>query len=143
MLDRGYVVDGVELTEKLRKAMADRAEIASAYVHGSALSEADPRDVDVAVLLREEVFARLAQAGRVTLDFAIPLEMEIERQLGRKVDVHVINRAPLSFRCRVVSQGLVVADNDSDARSRFEYLSRYEYFDFHPRRKEYLAEVMA
>ena len=135
-------MDCMEITEKLRKAMADAAEIAFAYLHGSVLSEPKPRDVDVAVVLREEVFARLAQAGRVNLDFAIPLEMRIESQLGRSVDVHVINRAPLSFRCRVVSQGVVVVDHDSDARSRFEYLSRYEYFDFQPRRKEYLAEVM-
>jgi hypothetical protein len=60
-----------------------------------------------------------------------------------KVDLQIINVAPLTFRARVANTGVVVVDHVPDVRADFEYLSRYEYFDFRPRRQEYLAEVMA
>ena len=126
---------------KIRKAIEARREVAFAYVHGSILDSDDPRDVDIALYLDEEAFETLRRSGRLSLDFVIPLEMELEKVLGRRVDLQVLNQAPLSFRARVVSQWKVVVDSDSTARSDFEYLARYEYFDFRPRREAYLAEV--
>ena len=54
----------------------------------------------------------------------------------------MLNHAPLSFRYRVITDGKVIVDKDSNFRADFEYLSRVEYYDFRPRRKEYLQEVM-
>ena len=132
-----------EIINRVHKILDERAEIAFAYIHGSSLLVPEPHDVDIAVYLRADVFLRIMTTGSLHLDFAIPLEIEIEKALGRRADVQVINQAPLSFRARVSSGGVVVVDNDSDAREAFEHLSRYEYFDFRPRRQEYLAEVMA
>jgi len=126
---------------QIRKAIEARPEVAFAYLFGSVLDSDDPRDVDIAVCLREEAFVALRTSGRLSLEFVIPLEMELEGVLGRKVDLQVLNQAPLPFRARVVSHGKVAIDNDPIARSDFEYLSRYEYFDFRPRREAYLAEV--
>lgn len=44
------------------------------------------------------------------MDFAIPLEFELERILGKRVDVQVINRAPLGFRYRIIKEGRLVVD---------------------------------
>jgi len=134
---------GEGVIEIVRACLAGRAEIAFAYVHGSALTASAPRDIDIAIVLREDAFATFVRTGGLNLDYAIPLEIELDHALGRKADVHVINRAPLAFRFRVVSQGVAVVDNDPDARAQFEYLSRCEYFDFCPRRREYLAGVTA
>ena len=114
-----------------------------AYIYGSALSFDKPRDIDIAVYLFPKEFEKLTHDGEVNLSFAIPLEMHLEKQIKRKIDVQVLNRAPLGFRYRVITDGRLIVDKDSNARCDFEYLSRVEYYDFSPRRKEYLQEVMA
>ena len=114
-----------------------------AYIYGSVLLSDSPRDIDIAVYLFPVDFEKLSRNGEVSLSFAIPLEMDLEKQVKRKIDVQVLNRAPLSFRYRVITDGKLIVDKDSNARCDFEYLSRVEYYDFSPRRKEYLQEVMA
>jgi predicted nucleotidyltransferase len=131
------------IIEQIRKMLADRPEIDFAYVHGSVIDHDAPRDIDLAIHLHEEAFARLGSGLGVTMDFAIPLEILLETEIGMAVDVQVLNSAPLSFRARVVSQGRTLIDHDPVGRADFEYRSRYEYFDFRPRRQEYLAGVMA
>ena len=122
--------------------MANRSEAMFAYLYGSVLSSEDPRDIDIAVYLFPLDFERLSLDGDVSLLFAIPLEMDLEKRFLRKADVQVLNRAPLTFRYRVVTDGIIIVDKDSDTRCEFEYLSRVEYYDFSPRWKEYLREVV-
>ncbi len=131
------------LIGKICDVLANSPDIAFVYVHGSALERDDPHDIDLAIYLREEAFARYERGGGVSMDFAIPLESTLEIEVGMAVDVQVLNRAPLSFRARVSAQGQVAVDNAPALRDEFEYRSRYEYFDFRPRRQEYLAEVLA
>jgi predicted nucleotidyltransferase len=76
-----------------------------AYIYGSVLSSDNPRDIDIAVYLFPMDFEKLSRDGEISLSFAIPLEMDLEEQLKRKVDVQVLNRAPLSFRYRVITDG--------------------------------------
>ena len=113
-----------------------------AYLHGSVLSSENPRDIDVAVYLFPDLFDRLRRNGEVSLSFAIPMEMDLEKQLKKKVDVQVLNRAPLGFRYRVVTEGILIVDKDSNTRCDFESLSRVLYYDFRQKREEYLREVM-
>jgi hypothetical protein len=133
----------VNIIEQIRSLLEDRSEIDFAYVHGSAIEHNAPRDIDLAVHLREEAFERLGKGLSVTLDFSIPMEVMLETRIGMAVDLQVLNSAPLPFRARVVSQGRVLIDHDPQGRADFEYRARYEYFDFRPRRQEYLAGVMA
>ena len=113
-----------------------------AYLHGSVLTNNNPRDIDIAAYLYSDAFHELSRNGEISLSFAIPLEMDLEELLMRKVDVQVLNSAPLSFRYRVITKGILIVDKDCNLRSDFEYLSRVEYFDFKPRRNEYLREVI-
>ena len=113
-----------------------------AYIYGSVLSSKNPEDIDIAVYLSPMDFEEFCRDGELSLSFAIPLEMKLEEQLKRKVDIQVLNHAPLSFRYRVITDGKLIVDKDSNSRCDFEYLSRVEYYDFRPRRKEYLQEVM-
>ena len=131
-----------EIKEILKQTLHRQPEIMFAYLHGSILSSVSARDIDAAVFLYPEAYIRLAENGQLSIGLAIPLEMELEKHLSKKVDVQVLNNAPLSFKYRIVTQGLVIVDKDSNPRCDFEYLSRVEYFDFRPRRIEYLQEVM-
>ena len=128
--------------EDIKAILEKCPEVLAAYLHGSALVSSHPHDIDIALYLYPEVFEGLSRNGEISLSFAIPLELDLERLLKHKVDVQILNRAPLSFKYRVISDGILLVDKDSNLRSDFEYLSRVEYFDFKPRRNEYLREVM-
>ena len=130
------------IVKQLKHTLANQSQILFAYLHGSSLSSEKPRDIDIAVYLISEEFDTLQTKAELSLGFAIPLEMNLEKQLKKRVDIQVINRAPLSFRYRVIKEGMLIIDNDSNKRCDFEYLSRVEYFDFSPRHKEYLREVI-
>ena len=131
------------IKKKLNLRLEKQSQILFAYLHGSVLSTNTPRDIDIAVYLYADDFDQLSREGEINLSFAIPLEMDLENLLSHKVDLHVLNRAPLSFRFRVITDGIIILDKDSNLRSDFEYLSRVEYFDFQPRRNEYLREIMS
>lgn len=130
------------IKKKLKLRLERQRQVMIAYLHGSVLTKSNPRDIDIAVYLYPKIFDQLSSNGEISLSFAIPLEIDLEQLLKRKVDVQVLNRAPLSFRYRLISGGILIVDKDSNLRSDFEYLSRVEYFDFKPRRNEYLREVM-
>ncbi len=134
--------DRPPIIKQLKHTLANQSQILFAYLHGSALSSEKPRDIDVAVYLISEEFDMLQSKAELSLGFAIPLEMKLEKKMQKRVDIQVINRAPLSFRYRVINEGMLIIDNDSNKRCDFEYISRVEYFDFSPRHKEYLREVM-
>jgi len=132
-----------KIVKHLESELNNQPGVMFAYIYGSVLSSDKPRDIDVAVYLFPKDFEQLFRDGEVSLSFAIPLEMDLEKQVKRKIDLQVLNRAPLSFRYRVITDGKLIVDKDSNARCDFEYLSRVEYYDFSPRRKEYLREVTA
>ena len=117
-------------------------EVAFAYLHGSSLTSVSPRDLDIGVFIYPAIYHKLADTGEVNIGFAIPLEMKLDKMIDIKTDVQILNAAPLSFRHRIVKEGVLLIDNDTQLRCDFEYLSRYQYFDFQPRRAEYLKEVL-
>ena len=135
-------MDKNPIISRLKEILSRHGEIAFAYVHGSVLSSASPRDLDIAVYLYPDIYKRLADMAETNIGFGIPLEMEMQKALGMKVDTQVLNAAPLSFRHRVVQQGFIVLENDPGIRYEFEYRARYQYFDFRPKRKEYLREAL-
>jgi len=130
------------IKEHLVEVLNKRSEVLFAYIHGSSLYSNKPRDIDIAVFLYPERYKEIDRTGEMSIGFAIPMEMELEKLLGAKVEVQVLNRAPLSFRYRVITRGELIIDKDSNVRSDFESLSRVEYFDFRPRREEYLREAI-
>ncbi|MEI6310528.1 MAG: nucleotidyltransferase domain-containing protein [bacterium] len=131
-----------EKVERMVRCLAARQEILFAYLHGSSLCSTQPGDVDLAVYLTEPAFNALDQEHRLTLGFAIPLEMTIEEAISFPVDLQVLNRAPLAFRCRVADEGVVLLDRDPDYREDYELLTRKEYWEFRPKLDAYLQEAL-
>jgi hypothetical protein len=126
-------VDAAAIEARLRAFFEeDRRGATSAYLFGSvARGEARPdSDVDVGVLFDT--------APPATLDAPqFALEGELERLLGRRVQVVALNRAPADLVHRVLRDGHIVLDADRAARLRFEVHKRNEYFDLAPIRRLY------
>jgi predicted nucleotidyltransferase len=121
------------IAERLTEYFSTRSDgVAAVYLYGSfargtARSESD---VDVGVVL--------ARVPPATLD-SQPYEVEadLERLLGRPVQLVVLNRAPVDLRARVLRQGRLLLDVDPSARIRFEVQTRNEAFDLEPILREY------
>ncbi len=112
-----------------------------AYIHGSFLSSETPGDIDVAVYLDDGEFRRISSDGSPSLDFTIPLEMELETATGFPTDLQLLNEAPLAFRAAVVARGELVLNRDSLLLSDFETITLTEYHDFQPFRRRYLEQA--
>jgi predicted nucleotidyltransferase len=111
---------------------ANPGGIAAAYLFGSVArgTAHDRSDVDVAVLLKAEPSA--------TLDgLRTDLGDGLEEFLGRRVDLVILNRAPVDLAHRVLRDGILVCDADTSARIGFEVRARNEFFDLEPYLREY------
>jgi predicted nucleotidyltransferase len=113
---------------RLRTALSTSDDdVLAAYLFGSVArgSAHDASDVDVGVLLREPPSGRLN-------DLPLSLEGKIERDLGRVVQVVVLNEAPPDLVYRVMRDGRLLLDRDKSSRIRFEVRLRGLYFDLLP-----------
>jgi predicted nucleotidyltransferase len=121
-------VDLTEIEQRARDVMASvNGDLVAAYLFGSVARDtaSDSSDIDIGVLLRS------IPAGRLD-DSQFGLEGTLEKSLGRKVQVVVLNGAPPDLIHRVLRDGRLLLDRDPSSRIRFEVKSRNEYFDVLP-----------
>lgn len=126
-------MDRLEAERALRAHFAESpGNAAAVYLFGSvARDEARATsDVDVAVLLHGDPADGLA-------GLALPLEGALERRLGQRVQLVVLNHAPADLVHRVLRDGVLVHDGDPSTRIRFEVRARNEYFDLLPMLRRY------
>ncbi|MBL7183489.1 MAG: nucleotidyltransferase domain-containing protein [Anaerolineae bacterium] len=121
---------------QLREALAARAEIIFAYLHGSFAEGLPFHDVDVAVYLDPA----LAMATDI-FDYEMSISVELTRTLRFLVDVHVLNGAPLGFQHSVL-QGEALLVRDEDELTDFIERVGLEYMDFAYLGRRYLLEVL-
>ena len=144
--DRGNIADGGdmplgprtpdgEIERALRDFFAGEGApggIAAAWLFGSQARGTAGResDVDVGVLYEEEPPPGLAGLG-------LRLEGEIERRLGRPVQLVVMNRAPVDLVHRVLRNGRLLAERNRSRRIAFEVRARNEFWDLEPILRRY------
>lgn len=127
------------IIDTLRRYFANRGEVIAAYLFGS-VARGDSHatsDVDVGVLL--------ARGRMRTLEDYEPvftIQNDLERLLGRKVDVVPMNHAALDLLHRILRDGTVVHDRDPRQRVAFELKTRTEYFDWLPILRRYRRTVL-
>ncbi len=123
-----------EIVARLAGALAaEDADFCCAYLFGSSArgDERPGSDVDVAVLFRDDPPRTLAG---LHLDLADRLTGALG---GRRVDLVVLNHAPVDLVHRVLRDGLLLLERDRSARIRFEVDARNEYFDLLPHLQRY------
>jgi predicted nucleotidyltransferase len=121
-------MDGAAVETHLRDYFARQPDgNVAAYLFGSfGRGTAGPgSDVDVAVLYSEGPPSTLESP-------ALALEGDVERLLGRRSQIVVLNSAPVDLVHRVLRDGRLVFEGDRSARIAFEVRSRNDYFDLLP-----------
>lgn len=122
------------ISRKISSYLNDQyQDIVFAYLFGSFVTEERFNDIDVAVFIEN--------SDVKILEFELDLENELEKVVRVRIDVRVINDAPLAFSQNVIRSGKVIVDREPNLRADFEGRILKQYFDFSPFRRRYLAEV--
>lgn len=122
-----------ELEQQLKSFFESQPHHALAvYVYGSTArgSDTPASDIDLAILY--ELTPEPTLEG-----LPLSLESDLERLVGRPVQVVVLNQAPADLVHRVLRDGQLLLDRDRSARIRFEVRARNEFFDLAPIRHRY------
>lgn len=109
-------------------------EIVTGYLFGSFNTAERFSDIDLAVLVKDH--------EKNPVGFEIDLETRLEKVVEYRVDVRILNGAPLSFCQSVIRSGRVILDRDPNMRADFQGRILKQYFDFSRFRKRYLNEVV-
>lgn len=116
----------------VRGHCAQRRDVVAVYLHGSRArgTARASSDVDIAVLYEEP-----PPPGLEAL--SLPLEAELEQDLGIPVQLLTLNTAPPDVVHRVLRDAVLLFERDASTRVAFEVRARNEYFDVQPYLDEY------
>jgi len=116
------------LQQALRRIL-DQQPVRLAYLHGSMASgQLHPfSDVDLALVVEDGLTPR----ERLKLILRTQVDLEDECDIAN-ADVRVINDAPLVFRGKVVTDGILLFAKNEQVRMAFEIDTRLKYFDYLP-----------
>ena len=103
-----------------------------AYLFGSFVEEGAFSDIDIAVMFAKDV-------GPMR---EVQLERQVSELIGYPVEAVGLNRAPLSFRFRVISTGRLLMERDDNRRCDFEERAMVLYADMKPFYQRWYGEVV-
>jgi uncharacterized protein len=123
------------VVNKISSYLVERhKEIIAVYLFGSFNAAEAFSDIDLAILADSPLDDPLF--------IEIDLETELEKIVKYRVDVRILNKAPLSFCREVIRSGIVIVDRRPNLRADFQGKILKQYSDFTPFRRRYLYEVV-
>lgn len=139
-MDGSAQTDRTDLDRQIRERLAARGDVAFAYLFGSrAKGTARPdSDVDLAVHFGADVGRGTDGEDTASVErkkSALELEGVLERELGRRVQVVVLEDAPPGLTHNVLDTGRLVFCQDDRARRHFFVDHCRLYFDMEPARR--------
>jgi len=100
--------------------------ILSAYLFGSTALGTSNSDSDIDIAIRIDQ----SLASDSYLEFRIQLTDDLEKHLGCKVDIVVLNNASLKMIHQVIVNGRLLFSRDREKEQDYIVQKRKEYFDF-------------
>jgi predicted nucleotidyltransferase len=123
------------VVNKISSYLVERhEEIIAVYLFGSFNAAEAFSDIDLAILVDSPLDDPLF--------IEIDLETELEKIVKYRLDVRILNKAPLSFCREVIRSGIVIVDRRPNLRADFQGKILKQYSDFTPFRRRYLYEVV-
>jgi uncharacterized protein len=123
----------------LCQGLGPELDVLFAYLFGSVAKGCarSQSDVDVGVWLSadESVCSEEAPRALCLAERALELEGSLEAKLRRRVQVVVLNTAPIELAHNVLRHGILVCSRDEGARVRFYVEHGRRYYDLEPARE--------
>lgn len=122
-----------QIKEDVKKVLEADEDVLFAYLFGSQTAGFTHflSDIDVACYLRPgDMKYYLKKDEQLLGDLAVGLHTS-------KIDLVLLNVAPLVLKFRIISEGEVILSRDEQERVDFETATLYRYFDLKPYLDEY------
>jgi predicted nucleotidyltransferase len=120
-----------EILSILINELHNHSEVVFAYIFGSFVESDHFNDIDLAIYLEQNKIERW---------YDIELSIELEKKIGLPVDIIILNKAP-DHLIYEVSKGKILIDKNEDFRIDFVTSAWKRYFDFKPKRMEYIRQI--
>jgi predicted nucleotidyltransferase len=127
-------MDGVKLADTLRILLRREIEVRGlpvkiVYLHGSFLKgiQRAGSDIDIAVLIDEGEYDRSPLESFMEIN---SLCARLEQELGRDIDLSILNKASLAFCYHAVVDGIPVYYSSKKALYHYQNKIVGMYFDF-------------
>lgn len=91
-------------------------------------------DIDLAIVLPDDCSIPATER--------IDLIARLEELAGRRVDLVLLNRAPLPLQFEIIHTGILLYESSSDARTDFEDIVVRDYLDLGPMLERSRQEIM-
>lgn len=114
--------------------LTQQPEIIFAYIYGSFAQKKGFHDIDIGIFVKGDALS-------LASDLEYTWEEKLKQQLNLKVDVRIINKAPIYFLYQVIKERLIIVDKLPSLRADFESWVFKSYFDIAHFRNEYLKEI--
>ena len=109
------------LLAKIRDFFEKDEEVEFVYVHGSFIFDEPFRDIDITVYLKNPNKSYL---------YTVNKSVELESKLGYPVDIHTLNKAPLSFKYNIIKNGKLILVKNAKTLNTFIETTLKMYWDF-------------
>jgi len=122
------VSDKIQIKNKIAEFLRERDEVIFAYIFGSFVGKEYYHDIDVAVYLSDNF------NKDDLMEFPYGYESSLIAELMKllhtdKIDLVILNNAPLLITNRIVNTGMLLFDKDKFNRISFENKSRKMFID--------------
>ena len=123
-----------DLVDTIVAVLIREPTVIAAYLFGSMAKESGgpDSDVDVAVLLQE---------GETEFP-QLEIMSTLEKKLGRRVELIVLNRATELLKHEIRKSGVLILERDREKRKQFEIRSRKHFEDFLYLHNRYVTNVL-
>ncbi len=117
------------MPDKIRKLLTQELkkdpQIVFAYLFGSFVKHTGPhQDLDVALMLTHELH------GLDKLKFINNITDQLEKKLKNKIDIVILNTAPVALKQQVVKYGFLLFTRKKKQHKDFLFQTMTEYFDY-------------
>ena len=117
-----------EIKNKLIDCLIERDEIVFAYLFGSFLKTDDYHDIDIAVFISDRFLKD--NSGEFTFGYESLIAGSIIKVMNmHKIDVVLLNNAPLLITNRIINKGELLFEKDRFKRIAFENYYRKLFID--------------
>ncbi len=109
------------------------------YIHGSYTKgrEHKKSDIDLAVLFNEKEYAKSPTRCFIELN---DLCSGLEKEVGRNIDISILNRASLTFCYKVITEGIPIFVSSKKLMYYYQNKTIGMFFDFKPFIDTYLTK---
>lgn len=117
-----------EIKNKLINSLIERDEILFAYIFGSFLKTDNYHDIDIALFISERFLKN--NSGKFPFGYESFISGSIIKVINMdKIDVVLLNNAPLLITNRIINNGELLFEKDRFKRIAFENYYRKQFID--------------